>query len=198
MRRVAILVLAPPSWSPPQVDARRWRLALAEDMLDELARLIEVDVAVAVHAEEPELVDELGWPGLRWYAVGRLDVPTILAAAESDGYAQAALVAADAPDLPGLLIAKLLRPLTSRPLAAAPALGGEAGLIGLGSVLPAPAWLPAMTLDDQTPQALRKYATNPTDVAAATGWHRLRAPDDLARLDPRVEGWDATRLLLAR
>jgi glycosyltransferase A (GT-A) superfamily protein (DUF2064 family) len=198
MRRVAILVLEAPGWSPPQVDARQWRLALAEDMLDEMARLVEVDVAVAVRADESGLAADVGWPGLHRYAVDRLDVATILAAAAADGYAQAALLAADAPDLPGLLIAKLLRPLTSRPLAAAPALGGGAGLVGLGSVLPAPPWLPATTLDEQTPQALRKFATRPTDVAPASGWHRLRTPEDLARLDPRVEGWDATRLLLAR
>jgi hypothetical protein len=32
----------------------------------------------------------------------------------------------------------------------------------------------------------------------AEGWHRLRAPDTVSRLDPRLEGWEATRVLLDR
>jgi hypothetical protein len=30
----------------------------------------------------------------------------------------------------------------------------------------------------------------------APAWRRLRGPDDLATLDPAVEGWDTTRALL--
>ena len=93
-------------------------------------------------------------------------------------------MAADAPDLPGMLIAKLLRPLTTRPAAAAPATGGP-GLLGLAARLPAPEWLPAAGLDELTPQDLRRLAPRPADVARTPGWHRLRGPDDLARLDPR-------------
>src|SRR5690606_32391097 len=104
----------------------------------------------------------------------------------------AALIVADAPDLPGMIIAKLLRPLTTRPLAAAPATGG-AGLIGLAAALPAPGWLPSATLDDLTPQALRRLAPTVTDVAPAASWHRLRSIESLDQLDPRLEGWEATR-----
>ncbi len=107
------------------------------------------------------------------------------------------LVAADAPDLPGMLIAKLLRPLTTRPAAAAPATGGP-GLLGFAARLPAPEWLPAAGLDDLTPQELRRLAPSAVDVAGTPGWHRLRGPADLARLDPGLEGWDATRNLLTR
>jgi hypothetical protein len=46
--------------------------------------------------------------------------------------------------------------------------------------------------------ALRKLAPALTDVAPGSAWHRLRGPDDLARLDPRLEGWEATRALLTR
>lgn len=193
-RRVAIAVLEPPSWTPPGVDPQRWRLALAEDVLDVLALLLEVDPAVA--ATDPELLGQVGWPGLRGYVVPALDVVTVLRAAAADGYEQAVLLAADAPDLPGLVIAKLLRPLTSKPVAAAPALGGT-GLLGLAAALPAPSWLPAVSLDDVTPQSLRRFAPQATDVAPAEGWHRLRSPDGLTRLDPRLAGWDATRSLLS-
>jgi len=193
-RRVAIAVLAPPRWCPPGIDPVAWRLALAEDVLDVLGLMAEVDPALAVlDGDDP---GELGWPGLRRYVLSSLDLRAVLAAAAGDGYDQAALVPADAPDLPGIMIAKLLRPLTSRPVAAAGATGSDS-LIGLGSVLPAPVWLPAAGLDQVTPQSLRRLAPQVTDVAPANGWHRLLGPDDLARLDLRLEGWEATRALLA-
>jgi hypothetical protein len=34
-------------------------------------------------------------------------------------------------------------------------------------------------------------------IATAPGWHRLRTPADLTRLDPGLEGWDNTRALLS-
>lgn len=195
-RRVAVALLAPPAWSPPGTDPFGWRLALAEDTLDVLATLADVDAAVAVSSEDASLLTLVGWPGMIRYVVPVLDVTTVLAAASADGYEQAVLLAADAPDLPGMMIAKLLRPLSSRPVAAAPAVGGH-GLVGLGAGLPAPEWLPAAVLDDLTPQTLRRLAPRATDVAPASGWHRLRSPEDLLRLDPRLEGWDATRALIS-
>ncbi len=110
-------------WAPPGVDPYGWRRALAEDILDVLALMTEVEPAVAIDAADQDLLAEIGWPGLTAYPVAGLDVGTVLAAVAADGYEQAALVAADAPDLPGMMIAKLLRPLTSHPVAAAPALG---------------------------------------------------------------------------
>ena len=201
-RRVVVALLAPPVWAPPGIDPVAWRVALAEDVLDVLATLAEVEAAVAVESADAELLTRVGWPGLRRYAVPALDVATVFAAVASDGFDQAVLLAGDAPDLPGMLIAKLLRPLTTRPIAAAPAVGshavdGSRGLFGLGAALPAPVWLPGAPLDLLTPQALRRLAPRATDVAPASGWHRLRSPEDLRRLDPRLEGWDATRALLS-
>jgi hypothetical protein len=178
------------------VDPDAWRLALAEDTLDVLALMAEVDAAVAIAADEASFAAEVGWPGLRSYVVPSLDVRSVLSAAAADGYEQAVALAADAPDLPGMIIAKLLRPLTTRPVAAAAATGGD-GLIGLAATLPPAVWLPAASLDGLTPQSLRRYAPQVTDVAPGTAWHRLREPADLARLDPRLEGWDATRALLS-
>jgi hypothetical protein len=196
-RRIAIALLAPPRFTPSGLAPDAWRLALAEDVIDVLATLAEVDAAVAVASAEAHLAREVGWPGLRGYVVPVLDIPSVLAAAADDGYEQAALLAADAPDLPGLTIAKLLRPLTTRPVAAAPDLASAAGLVGLAVRLPAPSWLPATTLDTPTPQSLRTLSPQVTDVAPANGWHRLGRVEDLGRLDPRLEGWDATRSLLA-
>jgi hypothetical protein len=196
-RRIAIALLAQPRFTPVGVSGREWRLALAEDVIDVLATLAEVDAAVAVPSAEAHLARQVGWPGLRSYAVPVLDIPSVLAAAADDGYEQAALLAADAPDLPGLTIAKLLRPLTTRPVSAAPDLSSAAGLLGLAARLPAPAWLPATTLDTPTPQSLRTLSPQVTDVAPAAGWHRLGRAEDLSRLDPRLEGWAATRSLLA-
>jgi hypothetical protein len=189
-RRVVVAVLAPPVWVPPSIDPTQWRLALVEDVLDVLAGIVEAEPAIA--AIDAATLD-VGWPGLRRYGVPSLDIVSLYAAVAADGFDQAVLLAGDAPDLPGMLIAKLLRPLTTRPLAAAPA---GAGLLGLASRLPAASWLPAVDLDRITPQSLRRLAPRPTDVAPAPGWHRLHGPDDLAHLDPGLEGWDATRSLL--
>lgn len=196
LRRVAVALLAPPLWCPPGVSPQRWRLALAEDVLDVLGTMELVTPAVAVLSSESSLLSDLGWPGLPRYELPALDAGTVFAALAADGYDQAVLLPADAPDLPGMLIAKLLRPLTSHPMAAAPAIGDGPGLIGLSAALPAPGWLPPLGLDEHTPQTLRRSAPKANDIASAPGWHRLRAPGDLARLDPRLEGWDATRTLL--
>lgn len=179
------------------MDAALWRMALAEDVLDVLALMSEVDAAIAVAEPDRGLLADLGWPGLRAYVLPALDVRSVFTAAAQDGYEQAVALATDAPDLPGMVIAKLLRPLTTRPTAAAAATGAEA-LIGISANLPAPDWIPAATLDAMTPQSLRKLAPAITDVAPATSWHRLRTPQDLSRLDPRLEGWDNTRALLTR
>jgi hypothetical protein len=212
VRRVVVAVLAPPAWVPAAVEPAEWRVAMAEDILDVLARLVEAEPAIA--ATDVDALS-VGWPGLRRYGLGRLDVVSLFAAVAADGFDQAVLLAGDAPDLPGMLIAKLLRPLTTRPIAVAgthgsllpsaetppspspsSSPGNGAGLLGLAARLPAPGWLPALELDQLTPQSLRRLAPRPTDVAPAPAWHRLRGPDDVARLDPGLEGWDATRALL--
>jgi hypothetical protein len=52
-----------------------------------------------------------------------------------------------------------------------------------------------------TPDALARLAASAVDPAALSvgpGWHRVRGPADATRLDPGLEGWPATRALLAR
>src|SRR5918997_4956379 len=145
-RRIVIGLLQPLSWHPPGVAPAAWRSAMAEDLADLISTLNEVDGAVAVPAGDGGLAEAVRWPGMRVYeltAVPASSAPAlaaVLAAAAADGYQQAAVLAPDAPDLPGLLVGKLIRPLGSRTVAAAPATDG-AGLLGVASRLPAPDWL---------------------------------------------------------
>lgn len=191
--RLIVLCLAPPAWSPPGVDPHTWRSALAEDAVDLLATLAEVTPAVAVAPIDHALAEAIVWPGMPVYPLPRLTSGTIFAAAAADGYRQAAIIAPDAPDLPAMMIGKLLRPLSSRPLAVAPAVTG--GLLGLAATLPAPDWLPDVDLTVD-PGVLRAAAPRPGLVAISPAWHRLDGPDGLSRLDPGLEGWEATRALL--
>jgi hypothetical protein len=193
-RRVIVTLLGPVRWAPPGVDPEKWRAALAEDMVDLLAMLNEVDPAIAATAEDRPLADAIAWPTMRVYDIPERTVNAALEAAAKDGYEQAAVVAADAPDVPGLVLGKLLRPLTTRPVAVAPA--QPDGLLGVASRLPAPDWLPRLDLEGE-PGAVRRAAPSPQDVAVTATWRRLRGPADLATLDTAVEGWDATRALLS-
>jgi hypothetical protein len=192
-RRVVVVPLTVPSWCPPGVDPDAWRRALAEDVVDLLATLAEVTPAVAVVPADRGLADALVWPGTRVYEVPALTSDAIFAAAGRDGYEQAALIAPDAPDLPGMLVGKLLRPLSTRPVSVAPSLTG--GLLGLAVCLPAPDWLPSLDLNAGV-EDVRKAAPEPGRVGAGTGWHRLTGPEALTWLDPGLEGWEATRALL--
>ena len=194
--RVVIALLRPVAWAPPGVELSAFRTALAEDVVDLLATLSEVEPAIAVGEADRPLAAAVRWPSMRVYELsGPPTVHTALGAAAADGYTQAAVLPADAPDVPGLVLGKLLQPLTSRTVAVAPALDGP-GLLGLAARLPAPAWLPDVDLDAADPAEVRAAAPRPGDVAVTPGWHRLRAPAGLYRLDPALEGWDATRALL--
>jgi hypothetical protein len=123
---------------------------------------------------------------------------TALDALAAYGAATAVVVAADAPDVPGLLVAKLLRGLLRAEVAVCPAAGG--GLVALGARLPAAPWLVASGVGLDTPDALgalRAAAPARGALFVGPGWRRIRAPGDLAWLDPGLEGWPATRALLA-
>jgi hypothetical protein len=193
MSRLVVLSMVAPAWTPPGVDPLRWRTALAEDTVDLLVTLVEVTAAVAAVPADRELAESIMWPGMPLYPLPRLGIKDVLEAAAADGYDQAATIAPDAPDLPAMLIGKLLRPLSSRPLAVAPAVTG--GLLGLAAQLPPPQWLPDVDLAVQV-DAVRAAAPRAGLVAVTPGWHRLSGPDALSRLDPALEGWEATRALL--
>jgi hypothetical protein len=196
-RRVVVALIGPVGWAPPGTKPEDWRAALAEDVVDLIATLSEVEPAVAAIAADRALAEAVLWPGMPIYDLPARTVNAVLAAAAADGYDQAAVIAADAPDVPGLILGKLLRPLTTRSVAVAPDDDGRSGLLGLAARLPAPDWLPEVDLDVASVAALRSAASRPAELAVTPGWRRLRGPADLASLDPAVEGWDVTRVLLS-
>jgi hypothetical protein len=195
-RRAVVVLLGPVGWAPPGADLADWRAALAEDVVDLIATLSEVEPAIAAVAADRTLADAVVWPGMPIYDLPARTVNAALAAAAADGYDQAAVISADAPDVPGLILGKLLRPLSTRPVAVAPGGTDRVGLLGLAARLPAPDWLPEVDLDRTDAAALRSAAPRTADVAVTPAWRRLRGPADLATLDPAVEGWDTTRALL--
>ncbi|GIE98969.1 hypothetical protein Ari01nite_64340 [Paractinoplanes rishiriensis] len=172
-----------------------WRAALAEDVVDLLARLAQAEAAIAATAADLKLAEEIAWPGMRIYEVPTATYLPVLAAAAADGFEQAAVLAADAADVPGMILGKLLQPLDGRPVAVA-AGGRGNGLLGVAAGLPAPSWLADHDLDSASASLLRKTAPSPGDVTSTAEWRRLRGPAELASLDMGLEGWDNTRALL--
>jgi hypothetical protein len=195
-RRVVVLVVpAKGTWAPPGRDAEEWRLAMAEDSYEVLAALDLVEVAVTVvggNEAAVEQVTSLTWPGTPVFAV---DTP--FGAVDRVGpAASVVLVSHDAPDLPGLLIGKLFRALSTADASACPAADGS--LVALGVRLPAADWLRELAPTLDTPLAdLDAAKPRRLAIGLGPGWHRLRSAADIAALDPGLEGWEATRALLS-
>lgn len=180
------------------------RLALCEDTYDVLADLELLDAGLARDAPDSSLLGAVTWPGAPVVGLpdATRDVEAVSISLEEIarlGYDQAVLVAPDAPDLPGLLVGKLLRALGSAEVAVCPAAGG--GLVALAANLPASPWLlsSGVGLDSADALAeLRSAAPRRLAVGVGPGWHRVRSSVDLAALDPGLEGWPATRRVRAR
>jgi hypothetical protein len=106
-----------------------------------------------------------------------------------------AVVAGDVPDLPGLLVGKVFGACEDRLAGVLPASDGR--LVALATRLPRPAWLDGADLDRDDALGWLHAVAPERAVVVGPGWHRLRDPGDIARLDPRLEGWAATRTLLS-
>ncbi|UOE22222.1 hypothetical protein NI17_023415 [Thermobifida halotolerans] len=196
---VVLLTAGPTPACPRGVDPAEFRLAMAEDVYETAAELRLSETAL-VCCGDPELAARavgFTWPGTPVFTVGRTDpVPEACGVLAGRGVDQVAFLSADAPDLPPLLVGKLFRALGTAEAAFCPARGG--GLAALATRLPPPEWLGSVTLDH--PDAVHTLAAaRPTvrALAAAPGWHRVRRPEDLAALDPGLEGWETTRALLS-
>jgi hypothetical protein len=193
-RRVALVLArhsAAPA-TPPGIDPDTFATACLADAYEVLADLIEVRSGIA----GPPEVEELLWPGaVRFPAdIGTRDLAARLAAE----YDELVVIPADAPDLPGLVLAKLFKVLHRVDLAVAPERGGSAA-VALGLALPLAPWIPdeGLDLDRLRYPALAAQAPSRSRVALAPDWHRLRTTADLRHLDPGLEGWEETRALLA-
>ncbi|HST66972.1 MAG TPA: hypothetical protein VLM05_17460 [Mycobacteriales bacterium] len=200
-RRAAVLLLSGPPAAracPPGIAPDAFARALAEDVADLLADLPGLDPVVAAAPDRVADAEDVVWPGTPVLET-RLGRPSeVFAELTARGYEEAGVFVADAPDLPGLLVAKPFSALSTAPVAAAPAEGG--GLIALAARLPVPAWLP-VDVDLDEPYAverLKAAAPTPADLVITPSWRRLRRREDLSGLDPDLEGWESTRALLSR
>lgn len=170
---LAAAVLPPRGVTPPPgIDAAAYLAALREDtfeVVDDLA-----NVTAYLHDG---------------------DANAALDALHAGGATIGAVLPGDVPDLPGLLVGKLFGACEDRLAGVLPARDGR--LAGLATRLPVPEWLRGADLDDPDALATLHAAAPAGAVVVGPGWHRLRAPEDVARLDPRLEGWAATRALLS-
>ena len=261
--------------APPGIDPVEFGLALVEDSCDLVAELALVAPAIAVsHDAEQELggraMEEFVWPGTPVLRLKPADdaglglVGQTLHGLAALGAQQGVVLAADAPDLPALLIGKLLRALGTAPrppagpggsspragtaggsggsspragtagasggssprmgtaggsggssprmskagvdVAVCPAEGG--GLVALAAWLPPAGWVAGTGSAGQPGDGrieldhldavgrLRRGAPRRGALQVVPGWHRLRSPADVGRLDPGLEGWPATRAVL--
>jgi hypothetical protein len=178
---------------PPGIDPVLFGRALIEDVVDVLASLSGVDTAIVADESTVDDAKAVSWAGAP--VVTAATPVAAFVALRRGGYEQATLFVPDVPDLPALLAAKPFSGLSTSDTAVVPALGG--GLIALGSRLPVPAWLPSTVDFGTSLEELRAAAPAPAELAVAPTWRRLRAPTDVATLDPALEGWEATRALLS-
>lgn len=199
MTRRLVGVLALPAPYP----TGELRAAMVEDVYETVAGLALVEPVLVVRATDPEAdaLAELTWPGTEVLRMPGDDsaAEPVLEALAALGGDEVTVVAADAPDLPGLLVGKLHRGLGSADVAVLPAAGG--GLVALATKRPVPGWVSGTEVGLDTGDAvagLRGAAPRRTAVSVGPGWHRVRAPADLDALDPGLEGWEVTRALLSR
>ncbi|HET7326021.1 MAG TPA: hypothetical protein VFJ14_01920 [Nocardioidaceae bacterium] len=183
--------------APPGVDPQALGAAMFEDLYDTLCALDLVEAAVLAAPGSLDRLRPLLWPGALCVEVAPPAAVGALSALATLGADTALVVAADAPDLPPLLVGKAMRALGSAEVAYCEATGG--GLVFLAARCPMPRWLLSAAPDLDDPGAAAVLARHaPTRALASTpGWHRLRDSADLGRLDPGLEGWEVTRALLA-
>jgi hypothetical protein len=172
--------------------------AMLSDVVDLVTSTPQVAPAVLATRSRLEIASTALWPGTPLVEVADdASLGAVLAAVPAAGMVAIAVVAADVPDLPGLLLGKLFRAVSGRTgVAACPA--DPDGLVAVAARLPLPAWLAGcgVRLDDPDACSALHAAAPVRGLTLAPGWHRVRTVADTARLDPGLEGWDATRLAL--
>lgn len=200
-RYVAVLAVAV-DFAPPGIEPGEFRLALLEDTYEIVADMPQVTAAMATCPPEPAGIDSVIWPETPVLRVGSGPSATVtrmvLDGLAGLGADEGVVIAGDAPDLPRLLLGKLHRGLGRADVAVCPAEGG--GLVAFATKLPRADWLDQTDVGLDTTDALdrlRRFAPSRRALSIGPGWRRLRRPEDVARLDPGLEGWEVTRALLA-
>jgi len=193
-RRLAVVSAAhsAASAAPPGIDPAAFAHACLADAYEVLADLIDVNSAIA----GPDSAAELLWPGSR-----RLPADSSIAQLAGllrDEVDELVVIPADAPDLPGLVLAKIFKVLHRVDVAIAPQRGGT-GCVAIGVAVPLADWIEPdlLDLDGQPHAQLAADRSLRARWSLAPDWHRLRIPADVHRLDPGLEGWEQTRALLS-
>ena len=193
-RRLAVVLArygAAPG-APPGIDPGAFATACLADSYEVAAELTDVRAGIA---GPPEAADLL-WPADDWWP-GEISLPALAGQLTEDAD-ELVLLAADVPDLPGLVLAKIFKALRHADVVVAPERRGD-GCVALGLRLPMAGWVPAHALDlDRNPYPpLLAAAPSRRHCALAPDWHRLRTPSSVHLLDPGLEGWEQTRALLS-
>jgi hypothetical protein len=191
-----VAVVPAAGWAALRRDSEELRRAMTEDVVEVVSGLDVVEPVLALGPADPPGWAELVWPGTPVRTVPG-HASDVLADLYDLGAVLGAVVAGDAPDLPGLLVGKLFRALGSAQVAVCPAADGT--LVALAARLPAPDWLTGSGVGLDSGDAvglLSAAAPNRRALSVGPGWHRLHGPGDLARLDLGLEGWEETRRLL--
>lgn len=200
MTRRLVAVVPPAVSGPQEFPSSELRLAMVEDVYEMVAslELVEPVLVVFEGSADADALRGFTWPGTLVLSVSpAASSVDVLVELGKRGAEEAVLIAGDAPDLPSLLVGKLHRGLGSAQVALLPASGG--GLVGLATSCPPPAWLlsSGAGLDiNRAHTAVVEAAPRRGAVSVGPGWHRIRHPDDLPRLDPGLEGWEVTRAVL--
>jgi hypothetical protein len=178
--------------APPGTDEEAFAAAALSDSYEVAADLVDVDATIAGPASAAELL----YPGVRLLPADA-SLIELSSAVFDQGYDEVVFLPGDAPDLPGLVIAKLFKALYRSDVGIAPQRGG-AGCLAIGVRLPVAGWIELPPdLDTDPRRALQVAAPRRSKVATTPDWHRLRTVEDVrTRLDPALEGWEETRLLL--
>jgi hypothetical protein len=195
MLRLAAVLVTPAmgEGAPPGIDPEEFLLAVAEDTYEIVAGLDLVEPVIL--AAGVDGLEDLAWPGTRVIRISGDAGPAEAFAALQPHGEEAVVISGDAPDLPRLLIGKLFRELGRASIAVCPSAGG--GAVAMAARLPFPEWAAAGLDEPDVVVRLRGQAPGSRMVATGPGWHRLRFPGDIARLDPGLEGWENTRALLS-
>lgn len=192
VRRVAVVLARHEAVAPPGVDPATYARACLADSYEVLADLEGVHAGIAGTSEQQELL----WPG--GLALPHSSQLPDLARAVESAADEVVFVPADVPDLPGLVVAKVFQALGRAQVCVAPQRNSGPGCVAVGVRMPWPGWLSAsLDLDTLEAAALRHQAPRPGLSAVVPGWHRMRTPDAVHRLDPRLEGWEMTRAVLS-